>query len=46
VPPGSGHAEFDSIDAGGVHVEGLTLQAGDNAPATASSSAAPANAGK
>jgi hypothetical protein len=24
----------------------LTLQAGDNAPATASSSAAPANAGK
>jgi len=44
VPPGSGHAEFDSIDAGGVHVEGLTLQAGDNAPATASSSAAPAAA--
>ncbi|CAM5612557.1 membrane assembly protein AsmA [Rhodanobacter lindaniclasticus] len=46
VPPGSGHAEFDSIDAGGVHVEGLTLLAGDNVPATASSSAAPANAGK
>ena len=44
VPPGSGHAEFDSIDVGGVHVEGLTLQAGDNVPATASSSATPAAA--
>jgi len=44
VPPGNGHAEFDSIDVGGVHVEGLTLQAGDNVPATASSSAAPAAA--
>lgn len=45
VPPGSGHAEFDSIDAGGVHIEGLTLLAGDNVPVAASSSAAPAAAG-
>jgi len=44
VPPGNGHAEFDSIDVSGVHVEGLTLQAGDAVPATASSSAAPAAA--
>lgn len=44
VPPGSGHAEFDSIDAGGVRVEGLTLRAGDNVPATVSSSATPAAA--
>ncbi len=41
VPPGSGHAEFGSIDAGGVHIEGLTMQAGDNVPAAAGSSAAP-----
>jgi uncharacterized protein involved in outer membrane biogenesis len=45
VPPGSGHAEFDSIDVGGVHIEGLTVQAGDNVPATAASTAAPARAG-
>lgn len=44
VPPGNGHAELDSIDVSGVHVEGLTLQAGDAVPATASSSAAPAAA--
>jgi AsmA protein len=44
VPPGSGHAEFDSIDTGAIHVEGLSLQAGDNVPATASSSAPPAAA--
>ena len=42
VPPASGHAEFGSIDAGGVHIEGLTVQAGDDVPATAASSAAPA----
>jgi len=46
VPPGSGHAEFDTIDAGDVHIKGLTVLAGDNVPATAGSSAAPADAGK
>lgn len=45
VPPGSGHAEFGNIDVGGVHIEGLTVQAGDNVPATAASSAAPARPG-
>jgi uncharacterized protein involved in outer membrane biogenesis len=45
VPPGSGHAEFGNIDVGGVHIEGLTVQAGDNVPATAASTAAPARAG-
>jgi uncharacterized protein involved in outer membrane biogenesis len=45
VPPGSGHAEFGSIDVGSVHIEGLTVQAGDNVPATATSSAAPARPG-
>ncbi len=42
VPPGSGHAEFGSIDAGSVHIEGLTVQAGDNLPAAAGTSAPPA----
>ena len=43
VPPGSGHAEFGNIDVGSVHIEGLTVQAGDSVPATAASSAAPAS---
>lgn len=46
VPPGSGHAQFDSIDAGGVHVEGLTLLAGEDVPAPSASSASPAANGK
>ena len=46
VPPGSGHAEFGTIDSGGVHIEGLTVQAGDSVPAAAASSAAPASTGK
>lgn len=41
VPPGNGHAEIADIQAGGVHLEGLTIQAGDSVPAAASSSAAP-----
>jgi len=45
MPPGSGHAEFGSIDAGNVHIEGLTVQAGDNVPAAAGSSAAPPSTG-
>ena len=43
VPPGSGHATFDSIDVGSMHIEGLTVQAGDDVPAAAGSSAAPAS---
>ena len=43
VPPASGHAQFDSIDVGSVHIEGLTVQAGDNVPAAAISSVGPAS---
>src|SRR5574337_76265 len=42
IPPGSGHAEFGSIDAGGVHIEGLRMLAGDNVPVAAGTSAATA----
>lgn len=40
VPPGSGHIESAQIDLGGVHIEGLTLDAGDAVPAAAASAAA------
>lgn len=48
VPPGSGHAEFSKIEVGGISIEGLTLQAGDNVPATSSTAATtpPAAAGR
>lgn len=39
VPPGSGHAEIASIDTGSVKIEGLTLQADDRVPASASTTA-------
>ncbi|WP_040670039.1 AsmA family protein [Rhodanobacter fulvus] len=42
VPPGSGHADIAKIDMGGITIEGLTLRAGDEVPATASA-AAPAS---
>ncbi|TAL91388.1 MAG: membrane assembly protein AsmA, partial [Rhodanobacter sp.] len=42
VPPGSGRAQFDTIDVGGVHIEGLTMQAGDGVPAAVGTSATPA----
>ncbi|WP_426689023.1 AsmA family protein [Rhodanobacter ginsengiterrae] len=42
VPPGSGHAEIASIQAAGINIEGLTIQAGVDAPAPASTVAAPA----
>ena len=46
VPPGVGSAQIATLDAGSVHIEGLSIQAGV-APATASSAAAPAaGAGK
>ncbi len=44
VPPGSGHMEIANIETGGVSIEGLTVQAGDSVPATASTAAAPAKA--
>lgn len=42
VPPGNGHAEIAKIDTGDVSIEGLTIQAGTDVPAPASSSASPA----
>jgi len=42
VPPGSGHAEIEHVDTGGIRIEGLTIQAGDDVPAPASTSVAPA----
>lgn len=42
MPPGSGHAEIARLDAGGISIEGLTLQAGDDVPAPAASTIAPA----
>lgn len=42
VPPMSGHAEIAKIETGSINIEGLTVQAGDNVPAVASTAAAPA----
>ena len=42
VPPGSGHMEAATVDVGGVHIEGLTLLAGDDVPAEVSTVAPPA----
>jgi AsmA protein len=42
VPPMSGHAELAKIETGSVSIEGLTVQAGDNVPAAASTVAEPA----
>lgn len=41
VPPGQGHAEIDQLAFGGISIEGLTIQAGVDKPATAGSVAAP-----
>ncbi len=41
VPPISGHAEIAKIETDNVSIEGLTMQAGDNVPAAASTAAAP-----
>nr|WP_279237412.1 AsmA family protein [Dyella sedimenti] len=46
VPPGSGHAEIANIDAGDIHIEGLTIQTGDDVPAPAATSATPPSAAK
>lgn len=43
VPPGSGHAEIARLEAGGISIEGLAIQAGDDVPAAAGTTAAPAS---
>ncbi len=40
VLPGSGRIEMDKLDAGGIHIEGLSVQTGSDAPASAASTAA------
>jgi AsmA protein len=42
VPPVDGSIEMASLDVGGLHVEGLSIRAGDAAPAAAASAAPPA----
>ncbi|WP_430391127.1 AsmA family protein [Dyella sp. 20L07] len=42
VPPGNGHVEIAKIDTGDVSIEGLTIQAGTDVPAPATTVAAPA----
>lgn len=44
MPPGSGHADIARIESAGVTIEGLTVQAGDDAPAAPASAAEPAAA--
>jgi uncharacterized protein involved in outer membrane biogenesis len=39
VPPGNGHAEIARFETGGISIEGLTLQAGSDVPASASTTA-------
>jgi len=42
VPPGSGHAEIAQFEAAGIRIEGLSIRAGDDVPASAGTVAAPA----
>ncbi|MEO7068794.1 MAG: AsmA family protein [Rhodanobacter sp.] len=42
TPPGDGHLEVASVNVGGVHIEGLTILAGDDVPAAASTAASAA----
>jgi hypothetical protein len=44
LPPLLGSADVQSVDAGGVHVEGLHIRATPNVPVSASTAAAPAGA--
>lgn len=48
VPPGNGHMEIAKFEAGGIRVEGFSMQTGDDLPAAASSiaPAKPAATGK
>ncbi|MFC5740451.1 AsmA family protein [Dyella tabacisoli] len=41
VPPGSGHIEIGKIETGGISIEGLSVDAGVTAPASAASTATP-----
>ncbi|WP_329742636.1 membrane assembly protein AsmA [Dyella sp. A6] len=43
VPPGDGYIDVASLDIGGAHIEGLSIQAGSAVPASNASSAAPAS---
>ncbi|MFC4526706.1 AsmA family protein [Dyella halodurans] len=42
VPPGSGQAQIARIETGNITIEGLTIQANSDVPASAASAAAPA----
>ncbi|KZC18136.1 membrane assembly protein AsmA [Rhodanobacter sp. FW510-R12] len=42
MPSGNGHAEIARVDVGSVAIEGLTIRAGDAAPAPAGTTAKPA----
>lgn len=44
MPPGQGHVDADRLDLGGVHVEGLSLDLGKDAPAGTASAATPPTA--
>jgi hypothetical protein len=41
APPGNGQIDMATLDVGGVHIEGLSIQTGNAVPANASSAAAP-----
>lgn len=41
MPPGQGHVDADRLDVGGIHVEGLSLDIGQDIPSGAASTATP-----
>jgi AsmA protein len=41
LPPGNGHIDAAQLELGGIGIDGLSLDTGDNVPAPAASSAAP-----
>lgn len=41
APPGNGQIDMATLDVGGVHIEGLSIQTGNAVPASSSSVAAP-----
>nr|WP_172624080.1 AsmA family protein [Rhodanobacter glycinis] len=46
VPPANGSIDVANLDVGGMHIEGLSVRAGDAVPAAASSTATPAQPAK
>lgn len=44
TPPGSGQIDMATLDLGNVHIEGLSMQTGEDVPATAGSTAPPSSA--